>query len=67
MKKTKNEQHINYPESTAFVGLALSVWNGNSSPAKVEMVVKGKLFLLPIVTYGTLRKNTESMRKQEDR
>jgi len=33
----------NYPEATAFVGVATSVWNGSSSPAKVEMLVKGRL------------------------
>jgi len=32
-----------YPEATAFAGVAASVWNGNSSPAKVEMMVVGKL------------------------
>ena len=33
----------NYPEAIAFVGVAESVWNGSSSPAKVEMLVKGRL------------------------
>jgi len=32
-----------YPESAAFAGVAASVWNGSSSPAKVEMTVSGKL------------------------
>jgi len=32
-----------YPEAAAFVGVATSVWNGSSSPAKVEMTVTGKL------------------------
>jgi hypothetical protein len=33
----------NYPEAIAFVGVAESVWNGSNSPAKVEMLVKGRL------------------------
>ena len=32
-----------YPEAVAFAGVAASVWNGNSSPAKVEMAVVGRL------------------------
>ena len=32
-----------YPEAAAFAGVAASVWNGNNSPAKVEMTVTGKL------------------------
>ena len=32
-----------YPESAAFAGVATSIWNGSDSPAKIEMVVKGKL------------------------
>ena len=32
-----------YPEAAAFAGVAASVWNGSSSPAKVEMTVTGKL------------------------
>ena len=32
-----------YPEAAAFAGVAASVWNGNSSPAKVEMNVTGRL------------------------
>ena len=32
-----------YPEAAAFAGVAASVWNGSSSPAKVEMTVKGRL------------------------
>jgi hypothetical protein len=35
----------NYPESAAFAGVAASVWKGSSSPAKVEMAVKGRLFV----------------------
>jgi hypothetical protein len=34
----------NYPESDAFAGAAASVWNGSSSPVKIEMVVKGRLY-----------------------
>jgi hypothetical protein len=33
-----------YPEAAAFAGVAVSVWNGNNSPAKVEMTVTGKLY-----------------------
>lgn len=40
---TEKELLIHYPEAAAFEGLAASVWNGNNSPAKVEMVVKGRL------------------------
>ena len=43
MRDYKKDINKNYPEAAAFAGLALSVWNGNSSPAKVEMTVKGKL------------------------
>ena len=43
MSGYENGINKNYPESAAFEGLALSVWNGNNSPAKVEMKVKGKL------------------------
>ena len=32
-----------YPEAAAFTGVAVSVWNGNTSPAKVEMVVRDRL------------------------
>ena len=32
-----------YPEAAAFAGVAASVWNGSSSPAKVEMAVAGRL------------------------
>ena len=32
-----------YPEAAAFAGVAASVWKGNTSPAKVEMVVMGRL------------------------
>ena len=32
-----------YPEAVAFAGVAASVWNGSSSPAKIEMTVAGKL------------------------
>jgi hypothetical protein len=32
-----------YPEAVAFAGVAASVWNGNTSPAKVEMAVTGRL------------------------
>ena len=40
----KNNDIIkSYPEAAAFAGLALSVWNGNNSPAKVEMAVRGRL------------------------
>ena len=40
----KNEDIIKkYPEAAAFVGVAKSVWNGNNSPAKVEMSVSGRL------------------------
>jgi hypothetical protein len=34
----------NYPEAAAFAGVAASVWNGSTSPAKIEMVVTGKLY-----------------------
>ena len=42
---TNKEKNLikNFPEAAAFAGLALSVWNGSNSPAKIEMVVKGKL------------------------
>ena len=33
-----------YPEAAAFAGVAASVWNGSGSPAKVEMIVTGKLY-----------------------
>ena len=32
-----------YPEAVAFAGVAASIWNGNSSPVKVEMTATGKL------------------------
>jgi len=32
-----------YPEAAAFAGVAASVWSGGNSPAKVEMVVTGRL------------------------
>jgi hypothetical protein len=43
MTDVEKELVKNYPESAAFAGVAASVWNGSNSPAKVEMVVKGKL------------------------
>ena len=44
MTDTEKDLTENYPEAAAFAGVAASVWNGSSSPAKVEMVVKGKLY-----------------------
>jgi hypothetical protein len=32
-----------YPESTALTGLAVSVWNGNTQPAKVDITVTDRL------------------------
>jgi len=69
----------NYPESIAFVGVAESVWNGSSSPAKVEMLVKGRLraelkrllgkdIQTAFLTDSDIRhikKNTEVMRRQK--
>ena len=43
MTDKENELLENYPEAAAFVGLAASVWNGSNSPAKIEMMVRGKL------------------------
>ena len=34
-----------YPEAAAFAGAAVSVWNGSTSPIKIEMTVKGKLYI----------------------
>ena len=42
MTDKEKELVKNYPEAAAFAGAAASVWNGNTSPAKIEMVVKGK-------------------------
>ena len=44
MTNTEKELVKNYPEAAAFAGVAASVWNGSTSPAKVEMVVKGRLY-----------------------
>jgi len=44
MNNWEKEQLKNYPESEAFAGAAASVWNGSTSPIKIEMVVKGKLY-----------------------
>ena len=43
MTDKEKELLKNYPEAVAFAGVAASVWNGSRSPAKIEMVVKGKL------------------------
>ena len=45
MTDTEKELVKKYPESAAFAGVAASVWNGSNSPAKVEMAVKGRLYL----------------------
>ena len=44
MTDAEKELIANYPEAAAFAGVATSVWYGSNSPAKVEMVVKGKLY-----------------------
>jgi hypothetical protein len=44
MTDREKELVKNYPEAAAFAGAATSVWNGSISPAKIEMVVKGKLY-----------------------
>jgi len=44
MTDREKELVKNYPEADAFAGAAASVWNGSTSPVKIEMVVKGKLF-----------------------
>jgi len=44
MTDKEKELVKNYPEADAFVGAATSVWNGSTSPIKVEMVVKGRLY-----------------------
>jgi hypothetical protein len=44
MNDWEKEQLKNYPEADAFAGAAASVWNGSTSPIKIEMVVKGKLY-----------------------
>ena len=44
MTDKEKELVKNYPEAAAFAGAAASVWNGSTSPAKIEMVVKGKLY-----------------------
>jgi len=70
-----------YPEAAAFAGVATSVWNGSSSPAKVEMAVTGKLHtelkrLLDkniqtvYITDSDIRhikKNTAAMKQQGDK
>ena len=45
MNDWEKEQLKNYPESDAFAGAAASVWNGSTSPIKIDMVVKGKLYI----------------------
>jgi len=32
-----------YPEASALIGIATSVWNGSNSPVKVDIAVSGKL------------------------
>jgi len=44
MTDREKELVKNYPEADAFAGAAVSVWNGSTSPVKIEMVVKGKLY-----------------------
>jgi hypothetical protein len=44
MTDREKELVKNYPEAEAFAGAAASVWNGSTSPIKIEMVVKGKLY-----------------------
>ena len=44
MTDTEKELVKKYPEAAAFSGVANSVWNGSSSPAKVEMIAKGRLY-----------------------
>ena len=43
MTDVKKKLVKNYPEAAAFAGVAASVWNGSTSPAKVEMTVRSKL------------------------
>jgi len=44
MTEKEKELIKNYPEADAFAGAAVSVWNGSTSPVKIEMVVKGRLY-----------------------
>jgi len=44
MTEREKELVKNYPEADAFTGAAISVWNGSTSPIKIEMAVKGRLF-----------------------
>jgi hypothetical protein len=44
MTDTEKNLEKKYPEAAAFAGIALSVWNASKSPAKIEMMVKGRLF-----------------------
>jgi hypothetical protein len=44
MTDREKELVKNYPEADAFAGAAASIWNGSTSPVKIEMVVKGKLY-----------------------
>jgi hypothetical protein len=39
MTDREKELVKNYPEADAFAGAAASVWNGSTSPVKIEMVV----------------------------
>jgi hypothetical protein len=43
MTDTEKELIKDYPEAAAFAGVAASVWNGNNSPLKIEMAVRGRL------------------------
>jgi len=45
MTDKEKELVKSYPEANAFAGAAASVWNGSTSPVKIEMVVKGRLFV----------------------
>jgi len=45
MTDMEKELVKNYPEADAFAGAAVSVWNGSTSPIKIEMIVKGKLYI----------------------